>query len=150
MVAVEEALATQLPDVPAPAPAPVAARFESDDVILLFPAAADWSEEVAVSANRVNGVRLVKDGNGTVLGHAVHYSAVGGYYGGAEMLLSVKSDGDISVLMMEYSDDRMICYLDENDCYNGADMNSMASKSYNMIHNAIAAVEALQLGGVVC
>ena len=52
---------------------------------------------------------------------------------------------------MEYDDERMLdFYLDENDCYNGADMSSMASKSYRMIHNAIAAVEALQLGGVVC
>lgn len=146
ITAVEERFATELG---APAPAPVTARFERDDVTLLFAGAADWSEEVAVEASRVNGVRRVKNGDGTVLGHAVHYSATGGYYGGAEMLLSVDTAGEISVLLLDYADDRMSLYLDEQDRYNGADAEAMASKSYQMIRSAISAVEALQLGGAV-
>ena len=144
ILAVEEHFASEVDATP---PAAVA-RFEEKDVKLLFAVAADWSEEVTVTANRVNGVRKVKDGNGAVLGHAVHYSAVGGYYGGAELLLSVDNDGAVSVLVLDCGDDRMHLYLDENNRYNGADANATASKSYGMIRDAISAVEALQLGGV--
>ncbi len=146
MDAVEAIFRAHATESPAPAPT---ACFEAADVQLLFADAADWQETGTVVHPQVNGVRAVKNGAGQLLGYAVHYTATGGYYGGAQMLLSVGTEGRVmDVLLLDFADDRMYYYLDEQERYNGADEVGVASKSYRMIRNAITTVEGLQLGGV--
>jgi Na+-translocating ferredoxin:NAD+ oxidoreductase RnfG subunit len=141
MEAVERAFGGMSPVEEAPA-AP-----EAEHVRLLFPDAADWSTRTDLSGAGMTCAYTVKNGDGSPIGYVVPYAATGSYSGGAEMLVSVGTDGKVvNVLVLECADDLMDQYLDDG-IYNGADKIVGASVPYRMIRSAIDNVEALKLGG---
>lgn len=139
-------------------PSKKAFTAELADVQLLFADAADFSEQetvdLASASGWINAVRVVKDGNGAVLGRCVYYSSAEAFTGEMELLLAVSPAGKVTnVLVLESSDDRLPQYLDSENRYTGVnavrdvDAKTGATRSYDAIRNAMEAVEAVKLGG---
>ncbi|MBQ9098937.1 MAG: FMN-binding protein [Clostridia bacterium] len=121
--------------------------FQKEQIDLLFSGAADFSQREDVIDSNVNGICLVKNADGVLLGRCVSYTSLG-YGGDMELLLSVLPTGKVDgVLVAAHLDSEMFHYTNDNGLYNGADAVAGATRSHRAIQNAITAVEALQLGG---
>ena len=140
------------------AAAPKEVTLDAADVGLLFADAADFSEREEVTCDvqtgMINAVCVVKSSVGAVLGRCVHYTANDGYLGEIDLLLAVSLEGKVTnVLLLDFLDDRLEKYLDEQNRYKGTELPrgtdavSGSTRSYNAIRNAMEAVEGLNLGG---
>ena len=113
-------------------------------------------EEIDLTADGFNAVYQVFDDDGNALGWCVDYTGTSDYGGDVNMMIGAGLDGKVNgVQIISHSETFIDRYLDGDQSYTGvdlpygSDLSAGATMSYNAIRNAIAAVEAQQLGGAV-
>ena len=133
-------------------------RFRKETAIRNIFAACSSYEEIELTDDEgFNAVYQVFDEGENALGWCVDYTGTSDYGGDVNMMIGVGLDGKANgVQIISHSETFIDRYLDGDQSYTGIDksygedLSSGATMSYNAIRDAMVAVEALQLGGVVC
>lgn len=131
------------------APIEAGDRARKEDAIrLIFPQAADFKEDAAVTGEGINAVYAVTDAGGAHIGWCVDYTGTSDYGGDVNMMIGVGLDGKATgVQIISHAETFIDRYLDDENRYTGVekaygeDISAGATMSYNAIRNAMDAVE---------
>lgn len=110
----------------------------------------DRYAEAELKADGVNALYEVYGANGALIGFCVDYTGESAYGGDVNMMVGVGADGKVTRLqVLSHAETFINRYLDDQNCYTGAELQGGATMSYDAIRNAILAIEALGMGGAV-
>ena len=130
-------------------PAPETVLYEAE-MRQFFANGASFLRQNNKEGGGVEAVYDVRDAEERALGYCVVYLSAQGYRGNIKLLMACEPTGGVSaVRVLENYDEHMGFYTDENGLYDLDTTASASSQTYHAVENAIAAVEALSLGGAV-